>query len=169
MALNWAMLNPDRTPVPLPSEDTITTVKDAADIVLVIPNAPPSGSDTAGGAGGSAKFEAHKGNVYITSQRLIYTTPKGAAWESISIPLTSILSTRFHQPTFSGNYLSVEIKPSPDGGLTEGTNAEIRFRDTPMLQFIAVLDKTREKAIYMKRDANDGESLRMLSLAVTVS
>jgi hypothetical protein len=70
MALNWAMLNPDRTPVPLPSEDTITTVKDAADIVLVIPNAPPSGSDTAGGAGGSAKFEAHKGNVYITSQRV---------------------------------------------------------------------------------------------------
>lgn len=70
MALNWAMLNPNRTPVPLPGEMTITTVDSGVDLLLTIPNAPPVGpSDTAGGSGGFQKMKA-MGRVWLTDQRV---------------------------------------------------------------------------------------------------
>lgn len=82
--------------------------------------------------------------------------------DTLSIPLLSVLSTSFVQPTFSANYLAIDIKPSPGGGLTEGTKAEIRFKDQPMFGFVSALDKLREKALFMKRDyAFLGDDLRM--------
>lgn len=54
------------------------------------------------------------------------------------------------------------MKPSPDGGLSEGTKAELRFKDRAMFEFVSLLEKTRERAIYMKRQAaEDEEGLRM--------
>jgi WW domain-binding protein 2 len=77
------------------------------------------------------------------------------------VPLHAILSTGFHQPTFGSNYLTFELKPSPDGNLTEGTSVEIRFRDRAMFEFASLLEKTREKAIYMKKQAaEEDEGLR---------
>jgi hypothetical protein len=72
------------------------------------------------------------------------------------------LSTKFEQPTFGINFLTFEIKPSPEGGLTDGTKAELRFKDRAMFEFVSVLEKTRERAIYMKRQAvvEDEEGLR---------
>ena len=78
------------------------------------------------------------------------------------MPLPSILSTGFHQPTFGSNYLTFELKPSPDGNLVEGTSVEIRFKDRAMFEFASLLEKTREKAIYMKKQAaEEEEGLRM--------
>lgn len=71
------------------------------------------------------------------------------------------MSTSFEQPYFGSNYLSVDIKPSPDGGLTFGTKAEIRLKDRGIFEFVSVVEKTRERAIYMKRQAaNDEDTLR---------
>lgn len=86
--------------------------------------------------------------------------------DSLSVPLPSILSTRFEQPTFSGNYLSFEAKPSTGGGLAEGTKVEVRFKDRAMFEFVSLLEKTRERAIYMRRQAADEveEGLRMCHL-----
>jgi hypothetical protein len=67
------------------------------------------------------------------------------------------LSTRFEQPTFGPNYLSFDIRPSPEGGLTEGTRAEIRFKDRAMFEFVSLLEKTRERAIYMRREQVETE------------
>lgn len=66
------------------------------------------------------------------------------------------------QPTFGNNYLTFDVKPSPEGGLTDGTKVEIRFKDRAMFEFVAVLEKTRERAIYMKRqkDSENDEGLR---------
>jgi hypothetical protein len=57
--------------------------------------------------------------------------------------------------------LSFEIKPSPEGGLSDGTQVELRFKDRAMFEFVSLLEKSRERAIYMKRQgAEDEEGLR---------
>jgi len=94
--------------------------------------------------------------------QFIFTSDSRNSLDSLSVPLHSILSTTFEQPTFSGNYLVFEIKPSPDGGLTDGSKAEVRFKDRPMFEFVSLLEKAREKSIYMRRQAADeaDENLR---------
>jgi WW domain-binding protein 2 len=80
--------------------------------------------------------------------------------ESLSIPLASLLSASFVQPTFSANYLAIDIKPSPGGGLSEGTTAEIRLKDQGMFGFVSTLDKMRERALFMKRESALEDQLR---------
>jgi hypothetical protein len=92
-------------------------------------------------------------------QQLIFTTESGASFESLSVPLHSILTTRFEQPTFGANYLAFEIRPSSEGGLTDGTRAELRFKDRAMFDFVSLLEKTRERVIYMKRQAAEDSEL----------
>jgi len=154
------MIDPNRAPVPLPHENTITTVESGAELTLTIPDAPPSASSTGGGSGGSKKLTG-TGGIWLTDQRLIFVAPAtNASFESLSVPLLSIMSTSFEQPYFGSNYLSVDIKPSPDGGLTFGTKAEIRLKDRGIFEFVSVVEKTRERAIYMKRQAaNDEDTL----------
>jgi hypothetical protein len=77
--------------------------------------------------------------------------------KTLSVPLHGILSTKFEQPTFGENYFSFDIKPVLDGGLTPGTKAEIRLKGRPMFEFVSVLEKTRERALYMKRQAAEEE------------
>lgn len=154
MALNWTMLTPNRTPVPLPNETTITMVDLGAEVDLLIPDQPPSNHALAGGFGGAKKLKSI-GKIWLTDQRFIFAGDSRNPLDSLSVPLHSIVSTRFEQPTFSGNYLVFEIKPSPDGGLTDGTRAEVRFKDRPMFEFVSLLEKAREKSIYMRRQAAD--------------
>ena len=58
---------------------------------------------------------------------------------------------------FAANYLSFEVKPSPEGGLTDGTQVEVQFRNRAMFEFVSLLEKSRERAIYMKRQTDDEE------------
>ncbi|KAI0045113.1 hypothetical protein FA95DRAFT_1561455 [Auriscalpium vulgare] len=157
MALNWTMLNPNRTPVPLPRELTILTIDSGAEVSIDIPNKPPEGSATAGGSGGAKKLK-ESGKVFLTDQRLIFTADgASAAFDSLSIPLHSILATKFEQPYLGANYLAVDVKPSPDGGLTDGTKAEFRLKNQGLFQFVSLLEKTRERALYMRRQVRDEE------------
>ena len=59
-------------------------------------------------------------------------------------------------------YISFEIKPSSEGGLTQGTKAKIRLTDRGILQFWEQLQKPRERTIYEKRSKaeEDEEGLR---------
>lgn len=85
-------------------------------------------------------------------------------FDTLNLPLPSILSTRFEQPYLGSNYLSIDLRPSPDGGLTTGTKSEIRLKDQGIFQFVSLLEKTRERAIYMKRQMKDEEeSLRKMA------
>ncbi|KAF4619713.1 hypothetical protein D9613_004810 [Agrocybe pediades] len=156
MALNWAMLSKDRSPIPLPHETTITTVDSGVEVFLTIPDAPPVGSSSAGGSGGVQKMKA-TGRLWLTDQRFLFATNIGSSFESLSVPLHSILTTKFVQPTFGANYLTFEVKPSPEGGLTDGTTVEVRFKDRAMFEFVSLLEKSRERAIYMKRQAPEEE------------
>lgn len=90
--------------------------------------------------------------------QLIFIGPdvKGGL-ESLSVPLLSILSTAFEQPMFGANYLAFDIKPSPEGGLSDGTKAEIRLKDKGIFEFVGAVEKTRERAIYMKRQKAEEE------------
>ncbi|TEB32199.1 hypothetical protein FA13DRAFT_1662976 [Coprinellus micaceus] len=164
MALNWAMLNPNRTPVPLPGEMTIATVDTGVELLLTIPNAPPSADSISGGSGGCKKLKA-LGRIWLTDQRFVFVTDPNASFESLSVQLHAILSTGFHQPTFGSNYLTLELKPSPEGNLTDGTSVEIRFKDRAMFEFVSLLEKTRERAIYMRRQmAEDEEGLPLYTM-----
>ena len=69
MALNWTMLNADRSLVPLPHEQTITTIDSGVELVLNIPDAPPSSSASAGGSGGK-KTMKEKVRLWLTDQRV---------------------------------------------------------------------------------------------------
>ena len=167
MALNWAMLDPNRSPVPLPEEMTITKVDSGVDLAIAVAPAnsssgpsnsrdPPQTPSPVNTTGTFQKLKA-TGRVWLTDQRFIYVAEPGSSFESLSVPLPSILSTGFHQPTFGSNYLTFELKPSPDGNLIEGTSVEIRFKDRAMFEFASMLEKTREKAIYMKKQAAEEE------------
>ena len=86
--------------------------------------------------------------------------PSGApkpTFDSLTVPLTAILSTKYEQPYFGQNYLVIDIRPVAEGGLTDGTKAEVRLKDKGIFEFVSVLEKTRERAIYMKRQSADEE------------
>lgn len=103
---------------------------------------------------------------YHNCLQFIFVTDPNAPFESLSVPLHAILSTRFEQPTFGPNYLSFDVKPSAEGGLNDGTRVEVRFKDRAMFEFVSLLEKARERAIYMKRqnaeDAEEGLRKRFL-------
>ncbi|KAL1944120.1 hypothetical protein VTO73DRAFT_3305 [Trametes versicolor] len=160
MALNWATLSPARQPTPLPNELTLRTIDSGVELTLFIPDAPPSGSTTSGGSGGVKKLKEN-GRIWLTDQRLIFVSDLPAkgppSFESLSVPHPALLSTKFEQPRFGANYLSLEIRASPGAGLVDGTRAEIRLKDKGMFEFASSLEKTRERAIYMKRQSAEDE------------
>ena len=183
MALNWVMLDQQRAPVPLRDEITVFTIDSGAEVTLYIPDAPPSQGSSAGGAGGIQKLK-ETGQICLTDQRVrkrdhfvslldsihliqfptqfLFIGPPKSTFETLTVPLTSIISTSFEQPVFGTNFLAFEIKPSPDGGLSPGTKAEVRLKDRGLFQLVSVLEKSRERAIYMKRQqASDEDTLRM--------
>ena len=69
MALNWTMLNPNRTPVPLPNEMTITTIDSGVEVSLTIPQSTSSSSSSTAGSAVPAKRKA-TGKAYLTDQRV---------------------------------------------------------------------------------------------------
>lgn len=86
------------------------------------------------------------------------------AFNTLTLPLPSILSTRFEQPYLGSNYVSIDIRPSPDGGLTSGTTSEIRLKNQGIFQLVSLLEKTRERAVYMRRQLREEEeTLRTLT------
>jgi hypothetical protein len=60
MALNWAMLDGVRAPVPLPHEMTITSVESGVELALTVP----------GGTDGSARKLKETGKIWVTDQRV---------------------------------------------------------------------------------------------------
>lgn len=169
MALNWTMLSPERSPVPLPHELIIRTIDSpGAELTLTIPSsigssAPRSGSSSSSSSSTPTSNEKKltaSGGLWLTDTRLIFVAaapPKDGVLDSLSIPLTSILSTKFEQPFFGANFLVVDIRPTPSGGLTEGTRAEVRLKEKGLFEFVSALEKTRERAIYMRRQSCDEE------------
>ncbi|EJD36960.1 hypothetical protein AURDEDRAFT_116985 [Auricularia subglabra TFB-10046 SS5] len=159
MSLNWAMLDANNNPIPLPNERTVMSVDKGVELTLVVPDAPPTGSSAGGGSGGSKKLQDW-GKIVLTEQRLVFSaTSSGpdAPLRSLSVPLLNVLSTSFQQPVFGANYLAFDVRPSPGGGLAPGTRAEIRFKDRGLQEFIGTLEKVRERALYMKREEDDLE------------
>lgn len=146
------MTSGNGSPIPLPHEITICAIDSGADLKLSVPAAGSS----------AAKSLQATGRVYLTDKRLIFishTSPK-PAFDSLTVPLHAITSTKFEQPTFGSNYLAFAVRPSSEGGLTEGTTGELRFKDRAMFEFVALLEKTRERAIYMARQMEaDDENL----------
>lgn len=69
MSMNWAMLSPDRSPIPLPDELIIRTIDSGVELSLTVPDAPPSGSSASGGSGGTKKFK-EIGRLWLTDQRV---------------------------------------------------------------------------------------------------
>jgi hypothetical protein len=62
MALNWAMIDVDRAPVPLPHEMTITTIQSGVELSLTIPSAVSSDAS-------SSKLK-ESGKIWMTDQRV---------------------------------------------------------------------------------------------------
>ena len=86
MSLNWAMLNPNRSPVPLRNEMTVTTIDSGVDLALTIPDVPPSNSSFGGGSGGARRLKG-MGKIWLTDQR-VCSPFFGNDCISMLIPLT---------------------------------------------------------------------------------
>jgi len=158
MALNWTMLDAKRAPVPLPNETNIMTINPGAEVTVAIPEDPAPGSSSSSAASRGVKKLKGFGGVWLTDQRLIFVNAEEkSTLDSISVPLLSLLSTSYEQPYFGSNYLSIDVKPTPDGGLALGSKMEIRFKDQGIFEFSDAVEKTRERAIYMKRQAESEE------------
>ncbi|KIM63698.1 hypothetical protein SCLCIDRAFT_1214089 [Scleroderma citrinum Foug A] len=160
MALNWVMFDAIHNPVPLQGEINITTVSDV-ECTLVIPDVSPQTSSAGAGASGPSRMK-ECGTIHLTDKRLIFTSqPSGSkaklAFESLTLPLECILSSKFEQPFFGSNFLVLSINPSPGGGLTHGTTLEARTLKTGLFSFVGILEKTRERAVYMKRHSMDDD------------
>ena len=70
MALNWAMLKANRTPVPINDEIVIKHIETGVEVSLSIPDAPPtSSSASSGGSGGARKLKG-QGNLWLTDHRV---------------------------------------------------------------------------------------------------
>jgi hypothetical protein len=135
------------------------TVESGAEVSLTIPDVPPAGSSPSGGSGGGRKLNG-TGKLFLTDHRLIFVSggdSTNTGFNTLNLPFESILSTKFEQPYLGSNYLSIDIRPSPDGGLTSGTKSEIRLKNEGIFQFVSLLEKTRERAIYMRRQIKDEE------------
>ena len=66
MALNWAMLSPDRSPVPLPDEMVIRTINSpGAEVVVGIPGPSP---------GAPSKKLTGSGGLWLTDQRVCHVS-----------------------------------------------------------------------------------------------
>ncbi|GJE87430.1 GRAM domain-containing protein [Phanerochaete sordida] len=169
MALNWTMLSDDRSPVPLPHELIIRTVEPpSVELTLLIPSsigsAPQYSTGPSSSSSPSAPSNEKKitttGGLWLTDTRLIFVAaapPADGVLDSLSVPLTAILATKFEQPFFGANFLALDVRPTPGGGLADGTHAELRFRDKGLFEFVGALEKTRERAIYMRRQGADEE------------
>jgi len=155
------MLDTKGLPVPLPDENKVLAVDDGVEAVIFVPYANPLP-----GLEGSGDRLKEMGQMILTDKRLIFLPHKAStklSFESLSVQLHAILSTKFVQPMFGANHLTMELKPAPDGGLTDGAKVEIRFKDKPMFEFISVLEKSRERAVYQKRAAMLEDDLPMYS------
>ncbi|QRV73304.1 hypothetical protein RhiJN_01318 [Ceratobasidium sp. AG-Ba] len=171
MSLNWVMLDATREPVPLPHERLLSTVRNV-DTTVALPNPPRTLRAT--------------GTVWLTTERFVFvashqsqsaslfalvsqalpasikpedTTDPSVKLESLSLPWLSVLSTSFVQPYFAANYLSMDVKPAPDGGLELGTRVEVRLSDQGMFEFIKRVENTRARAIEKAREARLGDPL----------
>ena len=92
MALNWAMLDANRSPVPLPHELIIRTIS-AADVSVTIPNTPPRSTSTSGGSGGERKL-AGNGKIWLTDNR-VHLLELTVQWRILTVSdLADIRSTR---------------------------------------------------------------------------
>ena len=113
-----------------------------------------------------SKLPTASQSMYVGSLLISSSTPlqfvfvsdvsKGKAapsFDSLSVPLTSMISTSFQQPVLGSNFLVMSISPSPEGGLTNGTKAEVRCSGR-LFEFAAGLSKTRERAVEAMKNAD---------------
>jgi len=159
------MLDEQQNPVPLPAEEQVMDIDQGVEVTLVVP-----GRST-GGIGGSGERLRESGRIRLTDKRLIFQTTRSSgsnsSFDSFSVLLHGIISTQFNQPTFSANYLSMELKPANGGGLSEGTKCEVRFKDQPLLPFVNTLEKSRERAVYRSRTAMFDDDLPTYSTSAS--
>lgn len=183
MALNWVMLDANRHPLSLPGESNISIP--ISDVECTLDTPSMSVQSTSSDVGRTRQKES--GGVMLSDKRvspndrtlwcatdtvclivpqLIFVARSdlraNPSFESLTIPLESILSCKFEQPFFGSNYVALGIKPSEGGRLPDGTTVEIRSHHSGLHSFVCILEKTRERAVYMRHSLDD-EELRMHS------
>jgi len=131
-------------------------VKSEPNADLLLSCNPPE-TNQAPSAKGKAKDNNLKatGTVYVTDQRLVFVSSafgQPGSFDTFSVQHLSVLSIQYQQPYFGSNYIALDIKPASGGGLTEGTKVELRLKDKGLFELSGALEKSREMALYKKRD-----------------
>lgn len=147
MALNWTMLSPDRSPVPLPNEMTITNIDKGVEMVLHVPNTPPSETASAGGSGGSKKLQA-TGKIFVTDQRV--GIPPGFVPNKHLLNCVQFIFTSIVDPSFETRAPSLKFESlsgmSPVGAHRASHLIEPRV-STPALDSV---DKVRAADVWVE-------------------
>ncbi|KAH9899473.1 hypothetical protein C8Q73DRAFT_680028 [Cubamyces lactineus] len=169
MALNAVSLTQERLPRPLHANENFPYgIHEGVKFSLIPPpgsSVSPSGSSASASSSGSKQSNdgiTEKGTMALSNYRLIFISDPPAdkhtpAFESFAVPLADILSTKYEQSIFKGNHLTLDVKPTPRGGLSDVTRVEVRFDGNGLYKFACALDEARERAIYMKRQSAEEE------------
>ncbi|KAK9448826.1 uncharacterized protein V1518DRAFT_305952 [Limtongia smithiae] len=163
MSLNWVMLARSPADVYVPLEGETTVFRAAARSAFrlkSIAKLPSSSSTFPGNAAAVSaaqslpRFESSRGQLLITSQRLIYvpdshTHGLGPApgFASFAAPLRNIYDAHVTQPWFGPNAWMAVVIPVPDGGLPERVPFEltITFNEGGAFEFHEAFERIRER------------------------
>ncbi|KDE04062.1 hypothetical protein MVLG_05501 [Microbotryum lychnidis-dioicae p1A1 Lamole] len=148
-SLNWVMLSPTRSPIPLPSEKVLHTVPSVS--ISLFP-CPPGSAPNANPTPPSSESKSDKGNLYATNKRVVYVSTvaqegKGRV-DSFSVPWQGFVDGRFVQPWFGANYYEALCLPDPrstDSGISTPHLSRFYFNEAGGYQFYEICEEMKAR------------------------
>ncbi|SCZ92067.1 BZ3500_MvSof-1268-A1-R1_Chr5-3g08314 [Microbotryum saponariae] len=149
-SLNWVMLSPSRSPIPLPSEKVLHTIGSVS--ISLFPCAPGS-APNAKPTPASSESKSDKGTLYATNKRVVYVSTvaregKGTTVDSLSVPWQSFVDGRFVQPWFGANYYEALCLPDPrstDSGISTPHLSRFYFNEAGGYQFYEICEEMKAR------------------------
>jgi len=87
-----------------------------------------------------------KGNLYLTSHRIIFVNREAANFHSLSMPFSSMRTIKLEQPILGANYLAGVIIAQPGGNFDGEANWKLTFNRGGCIDFGQALLKANDMA-----------------------
>jgi hypothetical protein len=99
-------------------------------------------------------------NITGTTEKLVFVSNNDQSalansCSTFSALFTSILSVKYAQPWFGGNYIEIAFKPTPDGGLPVRAiaTAQLRTDGRGLYEFVSTMQNWMEVARKKQQEA----------------
>ncbi|KAL1917596.1 uncharacterized protein VTP21DRAFT_3989 [Calcarisporiella thermophila] len=138
MALNWAMLREDRTPVLLPQEKMFIH---QGGVRLTL---DCTGRGYPGNSGGV--YCSSNGTVFLSNRRIVYICANPQPhFQSLSVPLRHLSQAKLNQPWLGPNNVTAVVQPVREGGLELPGVLKLVFNESGAFDFYCVFRELLER------------------------